>query len=105
MLKIYLELTELEPVKNVYFTFRYGAFEASYVVLCFVGCPAGVYGSRCNITCPFPTFGQGCLKTCNCLEDQCDYINGCKKGYIFLISKPFLSTIFYYEYIIFQFKY
>ena len=71
---------------------RYEAFKANYYF--FVGCPAGFYGFGCNTTCPFPTFGQRCLGHCNCLEDRCDYINGCKIGNIF-----FNKYNFSFEYI------
>lgn len=37
-------------------------------------------GSNCEATCPFPTYGGGCQMKCNCIDKDCDPVNGCNKS-------------------------
>lgn len=37
-------------------------------------------GSNCEATCPFPTYGEGCQMKCNCIDKDCDPVNGCNKS-------------------------
>lgn len=47
----------------------------------FVACLSGYYGPNCVHTCPFPSFGRRCLEgTCQCPEENCDPISGCRSG-------------------------
>lgn len=38
----------------------------------------GVQRSRMHLSCGFPAYGLGCYKKCECTEDMCDFIHGCK---------------------------
>ncbi|XP_052711375.1 multiple epidermal growth factor-like domains protein 10 [Crassostrea angulata] len=41
-------------------------------------CPVGYLGAECEKTCRHPTYGSGCQMKCNCTEELCDHVNGCK---------------------------
>ncbi|XP_048770012.2 cell death abnormality protein 1-like [Ostrea edulis] len=41
-------------------------------------CSRGFYGPKCENYCPYPTYGQECQSLCNCIQQLCHPINGCK---------------------------
>lgn len=53
-----------------------------------IPCNKGYMGSNCEATCPFPTYGEGCQMKCNCIDKDCDPVNGCNKSSSELSSLP-----------------
>ena len=49
-----------------------------YVVLYHTECPSGYNGPQCAFHCIYPYYGEDCLGKCNCKEEQCDFLFGCK---------------------------
>ncbi|XP_062582475.1 multiple epidermal growth factor-like domains protein 10 [Saccostrea cucullata] len=43
-------------------------------------CMDGYTGSQCEIPCPYPGYGKDCQKFCNCKQQYCIHITGCKDG-------------------------
>ena len=41
------------------------------------GCRSGFFGHRCINKCKYPNYGKGCQSNCGCLEENCNFINGC----------------------------
>ena len=41
------------------------------------GCRSGYFGHRCMNKCKYPNYGKGCQSNCGCLEENCNFINGC----------------------------
>ncbi|XP_078316194.1 uncharacterized protein LOC111099618 [Crassostrea virginica] len=41
-------------------------------------CKPGYIGPNCSIKCPHPAYGDTCQEICNCSEDECDSVTGCK---------------------------
>nr|XP_022294845.1 multiple epidermal growth factor-like domains protein 6 [Crassostrea virginica] len=41
-------------------------------------CQDGYYGLKCRLRCPIPYFGEGCVLKCNCSEEHCHHVHGCK---------------------------
>nr|XP_022291658.1 uncharacterized protein LOC111102985 isoform X1 [Crassostrea virginica] len=35
-------------------------------------------GPQCAYPCPHPYYGENCLYKCNCTEEHCDFVLGCK---------------------------
>ena len=58
-------------------TFLFG-FINFCACLIFLGCPPGYTGVECIFHCVFPDDGLGCYKKCECTEDMCDFMFGCK---------------------------
>lgn len=44
----------------------------------FVGCPTGYFGQNCSKPCVYPSFGERCQGECNCTDEMCNIITGCK---------------------------
>lgn len=44
-----------------------------------MGCQIGYYGVNCTAVCKHPSFGEQCQGICNCTEDVCNHITGCKR--------------------------
>lgn len=44
----------------------------------FSGCKEGYTGKNCRIACPLPSYGYNCQPTCDCTEEDCNYVTGCK---------------------------
>lgn len=42
-------------------------------------CEVGYTGPNCHIECPFPMYGKDCQSMCNCSDNVCDHIRGCKR--------------------------
>ncbi|XP_078315069.1 uncharacterized protein LOC111104900 [Crassostrea virginica] len=42
-------------------------------------CMSGYYGPNCSSKCRYPNYGLACQLSCNCSEDHCHYIMGCRK--------------------------
>nr|XP_022294778.1 protein draper-like [Crassostrea virginica] len=40
---------------------------------------SGYYGPNCSSKCRYPNYGLACQLSCNCSEDHCHYIMGCRK--------------------------
>lgn len=47
----------------------------------FVGCPTGYFGQNCSKPCVYPSFGERCQGECNCTDEMCNIITGCKGFY------------------------
>lgn len=47
------------------------------VWLCTRHCPKGYYGDDCDKKCPYPNYGQYCSQICDCLEQNCNNVDGC----------------------------
>lgn len=43
-----------------------------------LACDIGYIGINCDVRCPFHYFGLDCQSTCNCSEENCDYVKGCR---------------------------
>lgn len=43
-----------------------------------VECPPGFTGMDCIYKCIYPTYGEDCFRTCECSNDTCDFVSGCK---------------------------
>ncbi|XP_078324959.1 uncharacterized protein LOC111105395 [Crassostrea virginica] len=41
-------------------------------------CQGGYFGLKCRLRCPIPYFGEGCVLKCNCSEEHCHHVHGCK---------------------------
>lgn len=48
------------------------------MLLCSADCPIGYNGHQCAYTCIYPNYGDGCLIKCDCTEERCDFVFGCK---------------------------
>ncbi|XP_078333635.1 scavenger receptor class F member 2-like [Crassostrea virginica] len=44
-----------------------------------IECRVGYIGANCSEPCPYNSYGKGCQMTCNCIQDDCDFVLGCKK--------------------------
>lgn len=42
-------------------------------------CPSGYYGPNCSLKCRPPSFGIKCQLECECREQDCDHISGCRQ--------------------------
>lgn len=59
----------------------------TYKIQC-LECEVGYMGPNCKIPCIYPTYGLHCRLFCICNQSECDNINGCDPGKIFI----FFST-------------
>ena len=50
----------------------------TYIATVLGSCTDGYFGLKCRLRCPFPNFGEGCLLKCNCSEEHCHHVHGCK---------------------------
>nr|XP_022291656.1 protein draper-like [Crassostrea virginica] len=41
-------------------------------------CSIGYDGPQCAYSCTYPFYGEDCRNKCDCTEEQCDFIFGCK---------------------------
>ncbi|XP_078313340.1 uncharacterized protein LOC144619445 [Crassostrea virginica] len=41
-------------------------------------CPFGYNGRECAYRCTYPYYGEYCRRLCDCTEEQCNFVNGCK---------------------------
>lgn len=46
----------------------------------FLVCTSGYTGINCNTKCIYPQFGQNCQSFCNCTEEHCDHMDGCRNS-------------------------
>lgn len=52
-----------------------------------IGCPVGYFAKDCRISCPYPLYGEECQGKCKCQEKHCDFVLGCDKSKIQVLSK------------------
>ncbi|XP_034308996.1 multiple epidermal growth factor-like domains protein 10 [Magallana gigas] len=45
-----------------------------------IPCTSGYTGINCDTKCIYPLFGQDCQSVCNCTEEHCDHIYGCRNS-------------------------
>lgn len=44
----------------------------------FSACLSGYLGENCKIECPSPYYGWKCMNKCNCDNQECHHVNGCR---------------------------
>lgn len=42
-------------------------------------CGKGYMGPNCETKCPYPLYGEVCQMSCNCIDKNCDPVNGCNQ--------------------------
>lgn len=42
----------------------------------------GFFGNDCKFCCEYLFYGVICFLMCNCIKEECYFINGCRKYYI-----------------------
>lgn len=42
-------------------------------------CSSGYQGPNCSYACRYPSYGNGCQSFCDCVEQLCDHITGCRQ--------------------------
>lgn len=47
-----------------------------------VECDLGFYGNHCKKPCVYPFYGAKCVLRCNCSEEECHFIHGCRDPHI-----------------------
>lgn len=62
---------------NVLYFFKKNLLLKCVFNFCARHCPKGYYGYHCNINCPYPNYGEHCSQICDCLEQNCNNIQGC----------------------------
>nr|XP_022294804.1 multiple epidermal growth factor-like domains protein 10 [Crassostrea virginica] len=43
-----------------------------------IPCEIGFHGANCVVPCYYPSYGKNCQSRCSCVEEFCDYVDGCK---------------------------
>lgn len=51
-----------------------------FSIIIFIACERGYAGPNCEIKCPFPSYGVDCQMKCDCIDKDCDPVNGCKRS-------------------------
>lgn len=41
-------------------------------------CREGYTGKNCTLACPFPSYGLNCQSACDCSDEDCNYVTGCR---------------------------
>lgn len=54
--------------------------QQKYLNLCLQECSSGYQGPNCSYTCRYPSYSDDCQSFCDCLEQQCDHITGCRSN-------------------------
>lgn len=44
-----------------------------------ISCGKGYMGPNCETKCPYPSYGEVCQMSCNCIDKNCDPVNGCNQ--------------------------
>lgn len=60
-------------------------------------CLSGYYGPNCTFPCRFPNYGLECQSECDCDEQQCNHISGCRSSNILSEKKVASNASIWYQ--------
>lgn len=60
--------------------FKNSSFWPNIYMTIFIACKAGYTGINCDTKCIYPLYGNDCQSMCNCTNEDCDHMDGCRNS-------------------------